>query len=56
MIHIRQVERTFVVLSLVLLAVFYFSFLFVSPVKFLDAEFWLIARYGVIVTGFSLRW
>ncbi|HRI40339.1 MAG TPA: hypothetical protein PLW54_01530, partial [Bacteroidia bacterium] len=39
MIHIRQVERTFVVLSLVLLAVFYFFFLFVNPVKFLDAEF-----------------
>lgn len=39
MIHIHQVERTFVVLSLVLLAVFYFFFLFVNPVKFLDAEF-----------------
>jgi hypothetical protein len=39
MITIRQVEQTFVVLSLALLTVFYFFFLFVNPVKFLDAEF-----------------
>lgn len=39
MIHIRQVERTFVALSLVLMAVFYVFFLFVNPEKFLDAEF-----------------
>lgn len=39
MITIRQVERSFLIISLSLLIVFYFFFLFVNPVKFNDAEF-----------------
>ncbi|MBL0031417.1 MAG: hypothetical protein IPP27_04280 [Bacteroidetes bacterium] len=39
MITIRQVERSFLFISLALLFVFYFFFLFVNPVKFNDAEF-----------------
>lgn len=39
MITIRQVERSFLFISLTLLFVFYFFFLFVNPVKFNYAEF-----------------
>ena len=38
-VTIKQVERSFLYISLGLLVIFYFFFLFVNPVKFTDAEF-----------------
>jgi hypothetical protein len=38
-ITIAQVERSFLIISILLLFVFYFFFLFVNPYKFTDAEF-----------------
>jgi hypothetical protein len=39
LITIRQIEKSFLILSVTLLVIFYFFFLFVNPVKFTDAEF-----------------
>jgi hypothetical protein len=38
-ITLNQVEKSFVGISIVLLAVFYFFFVFVNPVKFVEMEF-----------------
>src|SRR4029078_12193080 len=38
-ITLEQVEKSFVAISLVLLVIFYFFFLFVNPERFVDQEF-----------------